>query len=201
MKSFAIAAFAGAASAAWAPPAYGGASSESAASSAPSAEAYSSAAPSAEGYSAPPAQGYGSSSTAAPSAPVSAPGYGSSASSSFATYACNPAHSYPNGAQCVSTAGTLSLVTPSASATAPGGYGTGSAPAYTPKPTGGYGGSSANGTQGGYGGNGGDSYVTQIVTSYETYCPGPTTVYVSPTDSHNCSCALSARDPIRFLMC
>ena len=33
------------------------------------------------------------------------------------TYACNPAHSYPNGAQCVSTAGTLSLVTPTASST------------------------------------------------------------------------------------
>ena len=31
------------------------------------------------------------------------------------TYACNPAHSYPNGAQCVSTNGALSLVTPTAS--------------------------------------------------------------------------------------
>jgi hypothetical protein len=33
------------------------------------------------------------------------------------TYACNPAHSYPNGAQCVSTNGALSLVTPTASST------------------------------------------------------------------------------------
>lgn len=32
------------------------------------------------------------------------------------TYACNPAHSYPNGATCVSTAGSLALVTPSVSA-------------------------------------------------------------------------------------
>lgn len=31
------------------------------------------------------------------------------------TYACNPAHSYPNGAQCVSTNGALTLVTPTAS--------------------------------------------------------------------------------------
>ena len=30
------------------------------------------------------------------------------------TYACNPAHSYPNGVQCVSTNGALSLVTPTA---------------------------------------------------------------------------------------
>ncbi|KAM0708193.1 hypothetical protein Q7P35_004843 [Cladosporium inversicolor] len=34
------------------------------------------------------------------------------------TYACNPAHAYPNGAQCVSTNGALSLVTPTASAAA-----------------------------------------------------------------------------------
>ncbi|KAK1064488.1 hypothetical protein LTR12_007057 [Friedmanniomyces endolithicus] len=32
------------------------------------------------------------------------------------TFACNPAHSYPNGASCISTAGSLTLVTPSASA-------------------------------------------------------------------------------------
>jgi hypothetical protein len=31
------------------------------------------------------------------------------------TYACNPAHSYPGGAHCVSTNGALSLVTPTAS--------------------------------------------------------------------------------------
>jgi hypothetical protein len=37
---------------------------------------------------------------------------------SSAEYACNPAHSYPNGAQCVSTAGTLALVTPAPSTTA-----------------------------------------------------------------------------------
>jgi hypothetical protein len=34
------------------------------------------------------------------------------------SYACNPAHSYPNGAKCISTAGALSLVTPAASTTA-----------------------------------------------------------------------------------
>ncbi|KAI7173980.1 hypothetical protein KC343_g8265 [Hortaea werneckii] len=34
------------------------------------------------------------------------------------TYACNPAHSYPNGASCVSTNGCLSLVTPTTSASA-----------------------------------------------------------------------------------
>ncbi|KAL9529420.1 hypothetical protein SMMN14_06881 [Sphaerulina musiva] len=36
------------------------------------------------------------------------------------TYACNPAHSYPNGASCISTQGGLRLVTASASATATG---------------------------------------------------------------------------------
>ncbi|KAI6848132.1 hypothetical protein KC332_g8386 [Hortaea werneckii] len=34
------------------------------------------------------------------------------------TYACDPAHSYPNGASCVSTNGCLSLVTPTTSASA-----------------------------------------------------------------------------------
>jgi hypothetical protein len=34
------------------------------------------------------------------------------------SYACNPAHSYLNGAKCISTAGALSLVTPAASTTA-----------------------------------------------------------------------------------
>lgn len=34
------------------------------------------------------------------------------------SYACNPAHSYPNGAKCISTAGSLSLVTPAPSTTA-----------------------------------------------------------------------------------
>lgn len=37
---------------------------------------------------------------------------------SSAEYACNPAHAYPNGAQCVSTNGGLSLVTPAPSTTA-----------------------------------------------------------------------------------
>jgi hypothetical protein len=37
---------------------------------------------------------------------------------SSAEYACNPAHAYPNGAQCVSTNGALSLVTPAPSTTA-----------------------------------------------------------------------------------
>lgn len=36
---------------------------------------------------------------------------------STTTYACNPAHSYPNGASCVSTNGQLSLVTPAPSST------------------------------------------------------------------------------------
>lgn len=40
------------------------------------------------------------------------------ASPSTTSYACNPAHSYPNGAKCISTAGALSLVTPTASTTA-----------------------------------------------------------------------------------
>ena len=40
------------------------------------------------------------------------------AAPSSTTYACNPAHSYPNGAKCISTAGALSLVTPAASTTA-----------------------------------------------------------------------------------
>ena len=176
MKSFAVAALMGAASAAWAPPAYGGAeTSPAASSSAPPAEEYSQ--PPAE-YSQPPA-GYESSTKASTtSAPAGyASSYGS-ASSTMATYACNPAHAYPNGAQCISTGGSLTLVTPSVSA--PGGYGTGSAPAYSPKPTGSYGGGwgSGNGTEGGYGGHGGDSYVTQVVTSFETYCP------VSPSHFH-----------------
>ncbi|KAG9646503.1 hypothetical protein KCV04_g3307, partial [Aureobasidium melanogenum] len=41
--------------------------------------------------------------------------YTATASSSAAaatTYACNPAHSYPGGQQCISTNGALSLVTP-----------------------------------------------------------------------------------------
>lgn len=37
---------------------------------------------------------------------------------SSATYACNPAHSYPGGAQCVSTNGALTLVTSTASSSA-----------------------------------------------------------------------------------
>lgn len=36
---------------------------------------------------------------------------------STTTYACNPAHAYPNGAQCISTNGALSLVTPTPSST------------------------------------------------------------------------------------
>merc|ERR1711939_339617 len=68
-------------------------------------------------------------------------GYGgeSSAPAETTTYACNPAHSYPNGASCVSTGGSLTLVTPTTEATAPGaskskgGYGSdqGSTPAVT----------------------------------------------------------------------
>ena len=34
---------------------------------------------------------------------------------STATWACNPAHAYPDGAHCVSSSGTLTLVTPTAS--------------------------------------------------------------------------------------
>merc|ERR1712230_44677 len=59
-------------------------------------------------------------------------GYGgeSSAPAETTTYACNPAHSYPNGASCVSTGGSLTLVTPPSEAPAPG----------TSKSKGGYGG-------------------------------------------------------------
>merc|ERR1711939_875909 len=59
-------------------------------------------------------------------------GYGgeSSAPAETTTYACNPAHSYPNGASCVSTGGSLTLVTPTSEAPAPG----------TSKSKGGYGG-------------------------------------------------------------
>ncbi|KAK4561375.1 hypothetical protein LTR86_004692 [Recurvomyces mirabilis] len=39
----------------------------------------------------------------------------SASASSNASFACNPAHSYPNGASCISTAGSLTLFTPSAS--------------------------------------------------------------------------------------
>lgn len=39
------------------------------------------------------------------------------AAASTTAYACNPAHSYPGGAQCVSTNGALSLVTPAPSST------------------------------------------------------------------------------------
>ncbi|KAI7116763.1 hypothetical protein KC324_g18966, partial [Hortaea werneckii] len=39
------------------------------------------------------------------------------AGAASAAPACNPAHQYPNGAECISTAGTLSLVTPAPSAT------------------------------------------------------------------------------------
>ena len=41
----------------------------------------------------------------------------SSTWSATTTYACNPAHSYPGGASCISTAGSLTLVTPPASTT------------------------------------------------------------------------------------
>ncbi|KAI7482004.1 hypothetical protein KC351_g6028 [Hortaea werneckii] len=43
--------------------------------------------------------------------------FASPIASSSASYACNPAHSYPNGASCVSTNGALSLVTPAPSST------------------------------------------------------------------------------------
>lgn len=44
--------------------------------------------------------------------------FASPISSSSATYACNPAHQYPEGVQCLSTNGALSFVTPSVTATA-----------------------------------------------------------------------------------
>ncbi|KAI7089932.1 hypothetical protein KC356_g2084 [Hortaea werneckii] len=68
--------------------------------------------------------------TAAPSKSKGSYGGESSAPAETTTYACNPAHSYPNGASCVSTGGSLTLVTPTTEATAPG----------TSKSKGGYGG-------------------------------------------------------------
>ncbi|THW12189.1 hypothetical protein D6D24_06738 [Aureobasidium pullulans] len=41
-------------------------------------------------------------------------------SSAVTSFACNPAHSYPGGVSCISTAGSLTLVSPSASATSSG---------------------------------------------------------------------------------
>ncbi|KAI7469061.1 hypothetical protein KC351_g13314 [Hortaea werneckii] len=83
--------------------------------------------------------------TAAPS--KSKGGYGgeSSAPAETTTYACNPAHSYPNGASCVSTGGSLTLVTPTTEATAPG----------------------ASKSKGGYGGDKG-STLAVTTTAYET---------------------------------
>lgn len=71
-------------------------------------------------------------------------GYSSSASSSLATYVSSASVSVPA-------------------------YGTGSAPAYPPKPTRSW--SSGNQTQGS-----GDSYLTQVVTKYTTVCPYATTL-------------------------
>lgn len=39
-------------------------------------------------------------------------GLAAAAPQATTTYACNPAHAYPNGAECVSSAGSLTLVTP-----------------------------------------------------------------------------------------
>ncbi|KAI7154160.1 hypothetical protein KC324_g14507, partial [Hortaea werneckii] len=71
--------------------------------------------------------------TAAPSKSQGGYGGDSSAPAATTTYACNPAHSYPNGASCVSTGGSLTLVTPTSEAPAPG----------TSKSKGGYGGESS----------------------------------------------------------
>lgn len=154
MKSFTIAAFAGAATAAWAPPAYGGASS------AESSPVASYSAPPAEGYSQPAEYtgGWGSSSTSSKAASTSSksspPVYSMPASSSWKT----------------------------STSSSKGGYGTGSIPAYSPKPTGGWGAPPSNGTWGhGPGGYGSSTYVTQVVTSYETYCPHETTFTAGPS--------------------
>jgi hypothetical protein len=50
---------------------------------------------------------------------------------SSAEYACNPAHAYPNGAQCVSTNGALSLVTPALVTPAPSSTGYACNPAHS----------------------------------------------------------------------
>ncbi|THY18881.1 hypothetical protein D6D00_07906 [Aureobasidium pullulans] len=46
------------------------------------------------------------------------------------TFGCNPAHSYPGGASCISTAGSLTLVTPSASASSSAEWGCNPAHSY-----------------------------------------------------------------------
>ena len=87
------------------------------------------------------------------------------------TYACNPAHSYPNGASCISTAGSLTLVTPSPVPTTfacnpahsyPNGAScistAGSLTLVTPS-------QSAPAPV----------YTTKVVTAYTTYCPDSTT--------------------------
>lgn len=172
MKSFAIAALAGAATAAWAPPAYGGQSSAEAVSSSAPAEEYTQPA----GYeetSAPAPTGYGE---------TSVPAYGgelSSASQPAGYTKSTPAEGYSKSS---------SMVTKSVPA-----YGTGSAPVQSPTPTGGYGGSWGSGNS--TGGWGEDSYITEVVTSFETYCPGPTTLtYNSKTYTVTSATTLTVTD-------
>ena len=116
--------------------------------------------------------------------------------SASTTYACNPAHSYPNGASCISTEGSLTIVTPSASASASAsGNASDCYAAYNTCRVApdanmascaaqyagclGYNPFASNGTNTVTPASNGDVYVTEVVTSYTTYCPNPTTFAVN----------------------
>lgn len=102
----------------------------------------------------------------------------SSATSSWSptTYACNPAHSYPGGASCISTAGSLTLVTPSSSSSwAPTTYACNPAHSYP-------GGASCISTAGSLTlvtPTASTTYTTVYTTDFVTYCPSPTVVTIN----------------------
>lgn len=96
-------------------------------------------------------------------------------SNTTTTYACNPAHQYPNGASCISTAGSLTLVTPAPVA----------ATTYACNPAHQYPGASCISTAGTLSlvknnatatpaGAAKTSYVTEVVTALTTFCPEST---------------------------
>lgn len=89
-----------------APPAYG---SESSSSVVPPTYAETSSAPSVPAYGA---------STSAPSVPAYGASTTSAPASSSTTYACNPAHQYPEGQVCTEVSGSLTLVTKTGSSSA-----------------------------------------------------------------------------------
>ena len=102
------------------------------------------------------------------------------AAASSSAYACNPAHSYPNGQTCVSTNGAYELAYPTTTA-AP------SSSAYACNPAHSYpNGQSCSSSNGGYflvspitaasNGTGAAATVTEVVTSFTTYCPAATTL-------------------------